>query len=1387
MGNPRTSASGTLVVIAMVLVILTLAAGTGRAESESPDLSVISLNVIPRINHYEISVVIRNLGGSSTEPADGSIFDEHDLRTGEEELITNFQIPSLDPGEDYTGKFSWTRETTGYHRLWVTADVEGRINEIDKENNVAFKLIQLPAVNEISASFDGMPDHDASGRYISGISTPVNFSIGFSGLSMPDLLRVYASIDGGPSRYAPTGSGGISHITYDMGDLHPGVHSLEVNATSSGFPMEKERLLLSVGGIPQWFSNLSHRKSDFNSSLSAYVLTGYVDIPTMTFIPDLQGVDDMDPLEIFADQRDLYMTAYILLDGTTTIEIDGDARIETPSSSATYRLSGRGYFPSPHDDLEITVGGSGEVEIDLGSMMRPGKIDYEILDNLSIPLVFSPILKGSSGADLELGLSASGEVSVTGGLGIDAGGNDESTIGCGLYGPDNPIIYSNMEVEWSTTHHIAGAGSSWAGQGSVTSVINAGMVDVGISGYDPVEEENVSDMGFDLSEGLDGSIGSAYIPVEAGSISSVYHVSGDDIELVHQSNLYKSNPGLSYLSENRTLVVWAEAGSYSTDMMERASSMRLFASLGNSTGGFGESEPLFHSASTDSRPVIVRDDTGSVAALFWQRDLDGDIRTRDDNRIMFSKYQADSWSEPEVISRNEGANLLPTAFYSTNGDIWAAWSIDGRIAYRVYIFDDGRWSDIKYLKHLDAEGVLYNPRMAGGHGDLPDLVYVRSGMGWENDFVVVSRTGDRARESLLSDERIITQSDYWMENPSGYKDKDDVLHVVWRERNGGDGEIFASRSIADATSTRWLPKLRITDDSAIQLAPSLVPAGKGVYMMGWYSLAAPSQSVNQSEIGKFDLGEKNLSMAAEVVSLTLSSDDYEIGDTVFLNAEVRNMGMSRDSEITIVLRRLMRDPASGEKIVYDLSWKTVTFRSMLEIKNVDFPVTIAEHQLGLYVVTEGPRWGSPAYSSSRFISLSAVQDPTIGPVRIFGNVVFGEEISVQVRIDNPGKVQTGSRRVSLMETEPALPRVFQGNIYEPVNFDPSSPGHEVNRTNVNVGPGSSHTVTMNYTVAPGRYRIWIEMETYPWEDDPRRSSGTTEIVCLPSYGIETNNDLHLVDDLEYFSAAAVIVNHGGCRMADLPVPEHGMQYGMVNPSMNLTLYSNFTSNSWTYMGSDPVDVMDLEPGGEMIIPLEYGGQRPVRGFIDHTASLDGFRIEAGRVRQAISRIIVQEKGGISLVSEPAVCVKTGIGNCLTLEVGSQDQRHYRAVFLTIYDGYIQDDVVKSQGIATGTGSAGIRSIDVPLNLEEGYYTITIVISVYPPDARSSDGSDSVTVYEGLYHIVVEEPAPQDGIEEEGYDWDRVQRAALIAIALAMMVIGAAVALKFTDKSGEGKS
>ncbi|MCU0799812.1 MAG: hypothetical protein MUC62_09115, partial [Candidatus Thermoplasmatota archaeon] len=375
---------------------------------------------------YSVSYLVTNIGGSISRPCSLSVWDEHDMLTGNGTLVLERSLQELQPGRSLTVDLEWHLTTPSVHRLWAFADPENDVVEITKTNNIVFSTVSLPPPSELGLTIDGIPDDNRSGAYLAGV--PLELGLVASTERGIDLAmyRFELYMDNGTSPLR-SWSGGQGAPSLDVGKFPPGTHRMTLDSSFAGVRLGTSALDMIVVPIPVWTGSLSDLEMSFDRELEAYALSGTMDVPKLELLPEGENLSASSPIEVFEQEREVRIKAWVLPDMTTTFEIGLLAGMPHALDGSPLK-AGRTVFRDGCElPDEVLLSATSDVVIDLSEHLRPITLPTGKGPDLPLDPAFITA-SGSFQVDLRVFRSTSGLAALSARADLEIQGNYEGTV-----------------------------------------------------------------------------------------------------------------------------------------------------------------------------------------------------------------------------------------------------------------------------------------------------------------------------------------------------------------------------------------------------------------------------------------------------------------------------------------------------------------------------------------------------------------------------------------------------------------------------------------------------------------------------------------------------------------------------------------------------------------------------------------------------------------------------------------------------------------------------------------------------------------------------------------------------------------------------------------------
>jgi len=556
----------------------------------------------------------------------------------------------------------------------------------------------------------------------------------------------------------------------------------------------------------------------------------------------------------------------------------------------------------------------------------------------------------------------------------------------------------------------------------------------------------------------------------------------------------------------------------------------------------------------------------------------------------------------------------------------------------------------------------------------------------------------------------------------------------------------------------WSEPLRMTDGPGVELWHSAAPTDGGSFGVA-YRTIGPSEEEGSEP--PYTVIEPLLTGVARIISIEPADNDTApYGELMDLKVRVRNVGMDPVGTAWVTLRRISLDNVLIETY---LDSKIVTFDGLDGTGTVNFEVAVEERQLGFSASVDGPQTGAPYYSSSSFLSVSCIPDPVIEGIGS-GDVGPDGSVTLTVDVSNLGAAPLRGGILRLLAEGPGPMLGLNGTFLEPLHIRDPSRASEVNRTVVNLDPGSSYPFSFNVTLGMGTTVIWANLEGTSDVDGPlvlrRYPAMSLEAQEVPVL-VQGSNVAEVV--LRIAGHCPVSLNESNAKGGDLPYP---LIEKVPEPVLSVVV-----------MKEGAIIISELVP----FAPPSTDNAFEIRYLIPPQVVIDSpLRVEAtlisgvegamGRIDRERATVMVQPIGvpsvGIGKVEGGS---RPGMGPGLIVLVNNTSNRTVRSLRIVLYNGLMRDDVVLSDALAVGLGPGEGAAIFLPNTLGGGTFLLTL--AVIPPSTPQGPvyGSGQPIAVKTFEREMVESTAPEK--EDDGrIDMDEVADTAMISGIMVMLVL-----------------
>ncbi|MFW3146859.1 MAG: CARDB domain-containing protein [Thermoplasmatota archaeon] len=1347
-----------LCIILTIILILGLLPSApvmkaGADDGDGPDLKALSLELKPAQDGFKMALEIKNVGSSDSPSSKAVVLDQVLGGNYSRDPITQFSPGSIGRGETFTKEFVWAPSEGGTHLLWLVVDAERDVRELSERNNLASAMLRMPVVNSVTSVSDGDPDPWTFGEFISGISHDLELSIDFSGQCNFSFIRTYVQIGNGTKEYATNAGDSTFRVSLDVGSLPPGVHDMKVNASYCGVALPSSLYRIVVAPQPEWTLNLTGIERYFDTALNSYVIRGRHDIPELGYVPDLGVQGSGRALNVGTGDGELLFRAYILTDGTATIDVESDLQVSSSTDRTTLTSEDRMFSDDPSGPVETSLESSAMLQLDLSPFMAGSlkEFDDDIAGKIELP--FSPGVEGAASLSLEVSIDQ--ELDVRGKLSIDMDGSTTDVLLMDLPGYDSPYIQTKCDIDWDTEHDLAEG--AWSSSGGIDVIFDRTIVDYGfVLGDDPLEWDlPVQDYGCDIEKRENGSTARLELMPKEGSISRLLLATTDGETEVYHNNTYMSSPRIAYLQDGSPLAVWSEAG-YSEDPSERASSMRIRFRMGQQDGQFiGPPGTIESGGSMDHLPVLAASPARNEAAVAWVRDRDSSMKTWDDREIMVSLWSGSAWSLPRALTDDELMDTSPKIWFSPDGDLWVVWMTMQKTLRFLVRSQEGEWGDIGSLS-APASSSFAEISMGSGIRSTPLLLVVTRGD--DGVYSLGSRTGNPSRTSLWDDSTELIEGSYLMGSPNAYTDNSGATTVIWRSHKDPGGDLYGL-VIYDGKLT---DPLRITSGPRLESGTVHVPLDSGGFLIGGRSM----DTLNDVQDGNdtTSIGIMNLSWGADIERVMIDPPYGSTpGSMVQVSVSLIYTGMTRKGMVRTDIYRTYLDRSTGEQ--KEEYWdSTITeFDRFSHREQVQFTVPVKEYQLGITVYAAAPLGDAPDHMSRSFAGLSAVPDPDIEEMELSHWDLKSGKGKIIVHMKNWGNMPVGSWELSLHSSNHPSPLPFNGSVFEPLFLEDPFTETKLNSTTVYIPPAAELSISMNVTLRAGVNHIRATIDSGSWH--PQASSGKPLIVTclsLPEMSLMTPNELLVPEGNHTFSVRLEPAMAGAedSNLTDTTGPAPIIYLDLFLAHLNGTVLHNTSitvPGAWNRTAYLNWSLTDGDAGE---------GDYVLRAFLRYGSGVSSAGIPQ-QCRSALLSFNLPPSLSIEGMDKGPPAGGKRIDVVLNEEAGD----HLDIILVSLYNGYPRDGVVISEALVLIDPASDRIVVSLPENLDEGSYLLSAVVSVPVPAGTGKGyewrGTDSIV--KELKIEEVEEPKPQGREKADMEDITNSLMIALSAIFLVLMV------------------
>ncbi len=1333
----------------LVLILSASSAGgnNGSASEDLPDLEISSFSATPdKDGGYRIELTVTNRGPTTAGRNDALIWDEWNLLSGNRTRIGKMTIPPLDPGSDHTLEIKWDPVSPDPHRLWALVDRESMVEETTSSNNVASLLVQIPEISSVTSQLDGNVDPGVLGTFLKDVRMKISVIVDLNTETDPELVRIYIEDGKGMQVFVPYQSDGTFRAEMDISDLEEGKNELFINSTFARIPLNKKDFIIEVRELPTWYDSLIDPSHTFEHGENGYHISGYVDIPDLVWSSNVSNASGNVSIHAAKETRDLFLQSKITTDGIANFEITGSINLGISGSESKVRMSGSMRAEDPWAKNEISVSGISDLD-DIGFFNGSGRILEKLDDGRDLTVPLDPTLDGSVSMNIELDLFES--IGVGGIVDLNLIGNSTEIHSLNRAGFENPITEITSTVNWTSTSTLE---EGWMNEGEIDLNYTLNAVDTGLSLIG--EEGYLPSIGFGADlEYFGNKTSSVSITREIGHNSAVTMIRNDTRTQISRDNRYRSSPQLEFLEDGSPVVVWTWCESWSTDPIERYSSLTVMASIGDPYGNFMvNGTPIDNSEGSKLHPDLAS--RMNRTAAVWTRDLDSDPRTVSDTEILISILEDGNWSEPIEVTSNSLSDDQPKVEMDNNGNIWVSWLQDQeRPMLRKMEWNTRSWGMAVDIDIPDSEAVITTDMEriediivtistldSGNHGRIRAVAVVGEDPIQTGDATLLEIT-----DGIIPDIRINRQT-------TG----DPV--ISWISVNELKSDVHFLEGSINNENITWSRPLPLTNDQVTRLSHDLLVTENGNSLAYLPGLVPGGNSTLGEEREIFD---KDLSGAAEIEEVWYELlGEYERGESVSISADVRNVGLANNKVLSAYLEVIKRNPIDGTLSSTNIDPpQEIRFVERGEIRTVTFTTTLQEHQLA-YVVRTSSSWS--VFNSTSYIPLPVTSDPRImdTSLKIHENPLNS---TFSVSVKNDGLATEDPLRINIL-----------GGTIDIVNgpgFDlPRQELSILNSTVDGLGPGIRRDYDLNITLVPGRNLVYVELVL---QDGSMLLDGPMVVDIFPEPHME-------------IEGPEILKQRGG--------------------QLNLTLLIENRGLIDTFPGNETLDIaIELTDSEGMIFLYEETNSSipPSHSSVNLSVDMPLLNLSQGRysIKASLKDINglpfipltkTEETKDLFILGEIDLRVSRNpepedfgfIGRAFRVFVENPTNRTIPITRLVLYNGVPGDEVIVSENFVTWIGPNSTINTTLPIPLEEGLYLLSI------EGTTSSSTDASIPWKEEKRHsisfefILEKKIIPRE--EEDEIDMDEVTESILIGSSAIASVILVSALFRKKEEDDEDK-
>jgi len=610
-------------------------------------------------------------------------------------------------------------------------------------------------------------------------------------------------------------------------------------------------------------------------------------------------------------------------------------------------------------------------------------------------------------------------------------------------------------------------------------------------------------------------------------------------ERVTTNNRYETTPALSFVSDSTALAVWVQSSILES---EASSSMSLSTILdrqdiwyaSRTHTGWGAPAPVVEDPAgaykADGLPALVSLADGG-AMLLWTRAEGDSALAPGSGEIYSSVFSGDAWSAPSRLTSDQADDAAPAVCAMSGDSALAVWlreepagSGNQRLVWSVW--DGSTWT---------AREVL---RDAGARKQRASLVATREGGALATWVETETLPDSTLRYRLLAAFRPNGQSQWeapqdictdslFIETPTALIDRRNIAVVTWRGYAGYDGDIKVALKDLDRPGSLWtLPRSVTTDSLTDWMATAAIDGQNNLHVVdlksdlsdttetpvrgnfrGALSIASLgiTNDLNLNEGLNFGYRALSADLLLASGSISLSSPLPATGDTVFLQAAVKNIGDVRSAPSAV--RFYKGRPGSGGVAIGADQGLPVIAPDSVAVVGAAWVVEAGTYELYAVADPAGNVSEQNEGNNSAFVSVGvqpdlavtqiAVSDPNPGP---------GDSIVVTAVVRNSGSASASG--FSLRFTRPS--------------------GKLELVSGLSLSRGDSVAVSRKIAALAGLDTLTAVADPDTVLPDPDRAdnAATLVVLCLPDLSIGADSIGYAGTDTAG-TLSAVVTNEGG--------------------------------------------------------------------------------------------------------------------------------------------------------------------------------------------------------------------------------------------------------------------